>query len=200
MNDELINDPEFTLSRKIGRLARLMHRYQAYRAKAAGLVGNPVRGQGRVLALLKNRPETSQRELSYLLDMRQQSLSELLAKLEDKGYITRSKSETDGRVTVVRLTEEGARAVPDIDDMGGEADTFSSLSQADLAKFEEVVDALTISLKEKLVAMGDDPDDFRHGRGCRRGFGYGPHPERDDDFCGRRHGHTDPEDHHTHRA
>lgn len=200
MNDELTNDPEFTLSRKIGRLARLMHRYQAHRAKEAGLVGDPVRGQGRVLALLKNRPETSQRELSYLLDMRQQSLSELLVKLEDKGYVTRSKSEADGRVTVVRLTEEGARAVPDVNDMGGEADTFSSLSQEDLAKFEEVVDALTTSLKEKLVAMGDDPDDFHRGRRCRRGFGYGPRSEGDDDFRGRRHGCADPEDHRMHRA
>ena len=35
-----------------------------------------------VLALLAAKPETTQRELSYLLDMRQQSLSELLAKLE----------------------------------------------------------------------------------------------------------------------
>jgi DNA-binding MarR family transcriptional regulator len=159
-----------------------------------------VRGQGRVLTLLKNRPETSQRELSYLLDMRQQSLSELLVKLEDKGYVTRSKSEEDGRVTVVRLTEEGARAVPDVNDMGGEADTFSSLSQEDLAKFEEVVDALTTSLKEKLVAMGDDPDDFHRGRRCRRGFGYGPRSEGDDDFRGRRHGCADPEDHRMHRA
>jgi hypothetical protein len=90
----------------------VIHRYRTANARTHGAVGDPTRGQGRVLALLAVKPETTQRELSFLLDMRQQSLSELLAKLEEKGFVTREKSEQDGRVTVVKLTEAGAAAAP----------------------------------------------------------------------------------------
>lgn len=47
------------------------------------------RGQGRVLKALALVPEISQKDLMVLLDMRQQSLAELLAKLEAKGLVER---------------------------------------------------------------------------------------------------------------
>ena len=76
---------EMSLTRKVIRMGMLIHRYYEAKAHRHGATGDPLRGQGRVLALLKAKPETTQRELSYLLDMRQQSLSELLSKLEEKG-------------------------------------------------------------------------------------------------------------------
>ena len=88
-----------SLARKVSRMEHLLHRYYTAGAHRHGSVGDPLRGQGRVLALLSAKPETTQRELSFLLDMRQQSLSELLSKLEEKGYVTREKSADDGRVT-----------------------------------------------------------------------------------------------------
>lgn len=71
---------------------------------------NPLRGQGQVIALLKQRDGLSTREMAELMDIRTASLNELLVKLEAKGLIERCKSDTDGRVTVARLTEAG-RAV-----------------------------------------------------------------------------------------
>ena len=91
---------EYSLAQKAERMGRLMHRYYTLSARNQGAIGDPLRGQGRVLALLAVKPETTQRELSFVLDMRQQSLSELLAKLEEKGFVTREKSAEDGRVTV----------------------------------------------------------------------------------------------------
>ena len=76
---------EVSLARKVSRMEHLLHRYYTAGAHRHGSVGDPLRGQGRVLALLSAKPETTQRELSFLLDMRQQSLSELLSKLEEKG-------------------------------------------------------------------------------------------------------------------
>jgi DNA-binding MarR family transcriptional regulator len=75
-----------------------------------GPMGDPQRGQGKILVILKVRPEISQKDLSSMLDMRPQSLGEFLAKLEKNGYIARTPSETDHRVVNIKLTEKG-RAV-----------------------------------------------------------------------------------------
>ena len=62
--------------------------------------------------MLKLKPEISQKELSDLLDMRPQSLGELLGKLERNGYITRTPSERDQRVLIIRLTDAGKNYQP----------------------------------------------------------------------------------------
>ena len=69
---------------------------------------DPYRGQGRILSLLKMQPEISQKELSYLLGIRPQSLGELLTKLEQNGCITRTQSTEDRRAMEIKLTEKGA--------------------------------------------------------------------------------------------
>ena len=73
------------------RAGKLFENYRASRCKML----DPHRGQGRVLAILAENPEISQKKLSFLLDMRNQSLSELLAKLEKAGLITRVPSEEE---------------------------------------------------------------------------------------------------------
>lgn len=167
---------EMTLERKTARMGRLMHRYHMAQAHKQGSMVDPTRGQGRILALLAVKPQTTQRELSYLLDMRQQSLSELLGKLEEKGYITRSKSEQDGRVTVVQLTEEGAAAAPSPNDMDTKDDSLDCLDDEERAQLESLVDKVIGSLEEKLVALGVDP--YAPPRGHHRGHGHhGPHHE-----------------------
>lgn len=194
--DTRFDDAELPLARKASRMGRLIHRYYMAASQAHGsAAGNILRGQGRVLALLKNKPETTQRELQFVLDMRQQSLSELLAKLEEKGYVTRSKSPDDGRVTIVRLTDEGAAAAPDPDAMAQSADALDCLTGEDRTKFEEYVDLVTESLTTKLKALGIDPmaphpGPKHHRGGCgpqgRGGRGAGPHDPHDP------HGHRVP--------
>ncbi len=88
----------------------LLFRLQMGRFHQFGPHGNPQRGQGRVLAILQKQPEMTQKELGYLLDMRNQSLGELLNKLEKSGYITRTPSKEDRRTTLIRLTAAGANA------------------------------------------------------------------------------------------
>lgn len=64
-------------------------------------------GQGRILALLEQRGETSQRELMALTGVRSSSLSELLGKLEGAGLIQRTPCPSDLRTTLVSLTPAG---------------------------------------------------------------------------------------------
>ncbi|MBD3878241.1 MAG: MarR family transcriptional regulator [Quinella sp. 1Q5] len=68
---------------------------------------DPRQGQGRILSALQKRRSISQRELGDILDIRPQSLGELLQKLEANGYITRHRSETDKRVLIIELTAKG---------------------------------------------------------------------------------------------
>ena len=85
----------------------LLHRYHMiWHSKNLGDF-DPRRGQGRLLAALKNMSGVNQRELAFILDIRPQSLGELLQKLEQGGYISRKPSEDDKRAMMVELTEKG---------------------------------------------------------------------------------------------
>ena len=103
------------------RFARLHHLRQ--RQKMAGYAehgpfGDPSRGQGRVLAILKMQPQIATRDLSYVLGIRQQSLNELLGKLEKGGWVERLPAENDRRIMMVHLTEKGrAEALPGREDL-----------------------------------------------------------------------------------
>lgn len=183
----------------IGRFARLMglfHRHH-HRLRARGPMGDPHRGQGRVLAILEMKSEISQKELSCLLDMRPQSLGELLAKLERAGYIVRSTSEADRRGQDIRLTEAGAaeaaRAGAEED-----ADTlFSCLDAEERGRLRDYLDRVAAALEKRLGGSPDRDEDFGphgfgpegrgdgHCGGCRRGPGFGLGPDRHHDHgCG----------------
>ena len=85
----------------------LMHTYNLiwYRKNFGGI--DPRQGQGRILSALRRMQSVSQKDLGYILDIRPQSLGELLQKLEANGYITRHRSPTDKRALIVELTEKG---------------------------------------------------------------------------------------------
>ncbi len=64
-------------------------------------------GKGRILSVLSRREGITQKELSEHLDIRPQSLSDSLARLEEEGLIYRERSETDKRELRLHLTDEG---------------------------------------------------------------------------------------------
>lgn len=99
-----------SLMELFNRTVTLLRRYLPQKLHSHGGHADPHRGQGRVLSILKIKPDISQKDLGYLLDMRSQSLGELLMKLEKSGYITRTPSEEDRRVMNIHLTELGTAA------------------------------------------------------------------------------------------
>lgn len=68
-------------------------------------------GRGRMLGLLHDHGEMSQSQIASLLDIRPQSLSEMLTKAETDGVIVRRQSTEDKRQTLVSLTELGQSRV-----------------------------------------------------------------------------------------
>lgn len=104
------------LYEKLSTLQWLMKRHQMFCQAESGPFADTTRGQGRILAMLKIQPEIATKELAYLLGIRQQSLNELLNKLEKNGYVERKPSENDKRVMIVHLTEKGKQLQqPEID-------------------------------------------------------------------------------------
>ncbi len=61
----------------------------------------------RIIALLYERGELTQRQLQELLGIQAGSLSELVARMEKFGVITRAPDEKDRRRIVIRLTKLG---------------------------------------------------------------------------------------------
>jgi DNA-binding MarR family transcriptional regulator len=155
---------------KLMRLQSLIHRHSIY--GGGGAHANRACGQGRVLAMLKMRPDISTKDLAYVMGIRQQSLNELLTKLERKGYITRTQSEADKRVILIGLTEEGkAVEQADFDD-----DVLSVFSEEELKTLDEFIDRLIESLDEKLRLAQDEDEcgDLIHiGRGEGKGKCFG---------------------------
>lgn len=150
---DMINNKE--LFKKLERLQWLLHRQHQQLHAARGPFADPTRGQGRVLAILKMQPEISTKDLSYLLDIRQQSLSELLNKLEKAGYITRTPKETDRRVMIVKLTEKGREARQEPPDS---PDLFDCLSEEEQNAFSSYLSRIISNLETMLGT--DDREDM----------------------------------------
>jgi DNA-binding MarR family transcriptional regulator len=187
--NERVPSPDEELVRKMMYLTKLMGRYYSAESMRRGHVGNPMRGQGRVLLLLKDRPGTSQRELAYLLGMRPQSLSELLGKLEEKGLVSRSKSPEDARVTVVSLTDKGMESVPDIGAEQTHESPLDALTSDEKASFEATIEKVSDAYAMRLADLGIDLNDphgrsFAGGRDDCRGGHRGQGGRGNGECCG----------------
>jgi DNA-binding MarR family transcriptional regulator len=135
------------LHEKLSHLQWLLHRHHMHNHFVHGPFADPTRGQGRVLAMLKIQPEISTKDLSYLLGIRQQSLNELLNKLEKAGYLVREPSEADRRVLIVKLTEKGkAEQQADTD----YACIFDCLSKEEQGIFGNFLDRVIAALENQL--------------------------------------------------
>ncbi|MFP8644268.1 MarR family winged helix-turn-helix transcriptional regulator [Priestia aryabhattai] len=158
------------------RFQRQLARYQRYyfiNRRDAVALDHQHRGQGRILKLLKLQPKTTQKELSYLLDMRPQSIGELLSKLERKGYIVRTPSEKDRRVLSVELTESGLEAIEATEEQNNSSGIFNVLSEEEQDTLSHLMQKLNTYLDEEMLKQGHDKvQEFRHPNDLR---GFGPH-------------------------
>lgn len=147
------------LLEKYVKLGTLMTRYQHCMRKEQRIAADPLRGQGRVLMLLKMHPDVSQRDLGYVLGMRNQTLGELLAKLERSGYITRTPSPRDRRAMIVHLTPEGEKAANTIHmQQRALANPFESLTDEEKAQVCAAFDKMIAALEEKLGETDTEED------------------------------------------
>ncbi|OZB96015.1 MarR family winged helix-turn-helix transcriptional regulator [Paenibacillus sp. XY044] len=174
-----MNENNTSLMEQIFQFMKLLRRYQFHVRGDQDHFGDPHRGQGRVLALLKIKPEITQKELTYVLNMRNQSLGELLTKLERNGLITRAPSEDDRRVMNVKLTEAGAKAADQLEQrQQDENKLFDCLNEEEQAKLSEYMNRLIDQMEQQLGGDAGSGD-FWGGHGRHRPpfgpNGNGPH-------------------------
>ena len=144
---------------------------------------DPRHGQGRVLALLKLKPEMAQRELTYLMGMSRQSIAELLAKLEKQGFVEREPSPENRRAVIVRLTDKGRAASqgdgPEAPGIAGVLEVLSDDEVADLADYlGRIIERLEEESGEDREHRREMIERFWRERGeeprWRGGPGFGP--------------------------
>ncbi len=97
-------------------------------------------GRGRIMGILDAHGSMSQAKLAELLDIRPQSLSELICKMEADGLVARNRTEEDRRQTIVSLTEEGSARV-------------AAFREAHRRHAEQFLSPLTDEEKTTLVAL-----------------------------------------------
>lgn len=147
-----------------------LRRLQMSRYAEYGFFSDVEHGQGRVLALLKIQPEIGTKDLAYLLGIRQQSLNELLRRLEKGGYVERKSSDEDRRVTIVHLTEKGKGVQQPENDYQS---IFGCLSQEELSNLALYLDRILDSIEERLERMEPafNEDELAWMEGARRRMG-----------------------------
>lgn len=155
------------------RLRRFMHLMRQVTADPEGR--DAFSGQGRVLRLLSMRSPVAQKELAYVLGIRSQSLAELLAKLEEKGLISREPNPADRRTSIVTLTDAG-RAEALAQAGAEEFDPFSSLSPAERSDLASLLDKLIAAAESQLPAGEFPPAPLKWPPPAPPGDSWGPPP------------------------
>ena len=95
----------------IGRIHDLTHRWLTDELSSAGLSG-VVPSHGDILALLMERGEASMHELADFAHRTRPTTTVLVAKLEQMGLVAHRRSQSDGRSTLIALTERGEALRP----------------------------------------------------------------------------------------
>lgn len=132
----------------------------------SGFLRSHTEGKGsqrRVLYFLRERGSMSQQELLEEMGVRAGSLSELLSKLEAKGFIRKEKSETDKRNYNVSITPEGLQALEDMHarHQAAMTDLLSCLEPEERVQLGALLAKLHTCWSER-----EDAPLFHHGHKC----------------------------------
>lgn len=124
------------------------------------------RGQGRILRTLCQQGEMPQKKLQELLGIQAGSMSEIAAKLEDKGLVVRVRSEEDRRKVSLSITEKGRIWAAQGDEariLRHRADLFSALTPEEQGILESLLDKLSANWAQRLERRGGAEEGYGHG-------------------------------------
>lgn len=94
-------------------------------------------------------------------------MSEIAAKLEDKGLITRVRSEGDRRKVSLSITEQGRVRVAQSDEahiLRRRAELFAALTQEEQRALEEILDKLSACWSQRAERRDGGEDARGHGK------------------------------------
>ncbi len=107
--------------------------------------------QKRVLIILYENGEISQRELTARLKIKPASVSELVTRIEENGYLTRRPSKVDRRIQILTLTESGRKRAVDIKEkrVKRHEEMFEAFSEDEKENFLSYLERLNIDWDKK---------------------------------------------------
>jgi DNA-binding MarR family transcriptional regulator len=121
------------------QLIALVHAFGLHRPDRTPC-GQPVSvAEAHALMDLSTQPNLSQTALAARLRLEKSTVSRLVSILEQREWLTRSRSPHDGRAVTLRLTEEGQRIA-------------DQLAAARRAKFVRIVDAVPADQRPAVLA------------------------------------------------
>lgn len=100
------------------------------------------RGQGKILRILSQREEMTQKELQDILEIRPGSMSEIVSKLEGRGMLERIRDEQDKRKVILRITKDGKAEGMEKTRHEIERELFRSLSEEEQNTLRELLKKL----------------------------------------------------------
>ncbi|MBS6432598.1 MarR family winged helix-turn-helix transcriptional regulator [Enterococcus raffinosus] len=137
-----------TVTQKYFDLNDLFTQFFRENARGPFKFENRNRGQSQILAIIREHGTISQKALVSQLDMRPQSASEMIRKLEKKDYITREKSQEDRRVMNIHLTARGKIAAQQSDDF--QPVILDVLSHEEKEQFDHILTKLINELEPQV--------------------------------------------------
>lgn len=105
-------------------------------------------GQGKILLALSQDDGLSQKELATRLNLTVQSTAEFVNKLVKKDLVTKEKSTTDRRKTIIRLTDLG-RTTADTE-TAKVPEFLNALTDTELDQFTSILTKLNASLYNEI--------------------------------------------------
>lgn len=125
--------------------------------------------QKRILIILKEAKQITQRELTQRLQIQPGSVSEVVGKLEAAGFLVRSPSETDRRTTNISLTAAGRAAAEEAYTQREERhqQMFAGLSEEEKDMLLHLLEKINTNWEQKYGRSnpGAMPSNSRKGRG-----------------------------------
>jgi DNA-binding MarR family transcriptional regulator len=96
-------------------------------------------GQGRIVHILSVRGSISQHELQEILNIQPGSLSEIVGKLEAKGYLTKERDEKDQRRMILKVTALGRKSPEEKIYLKCREELFQSLSENEQKEMKKLL-------------------------------------------------------------
>lgn len=133
------------LSTEILALVEAHQRVVSQKLRKLGLY----RGQEMLMKVLEQNGGCAQSELASYLCLDHSTVTKSIGRMEKSGLVTHTKSSKDKRVTIVNLTESGARVLHEVDDLWRDIDQLAKvgLSDKDVAEFIRLSGMITDNLQ-----------------------------------------------------
>ncbi len=127
----------------VSRLSETANRFIVKELEKHGIEGI-VPSHGDILALLFDGNCLTMQEIAARIHRTKPTVTVLVNKLVELGYVTKEKSETDSRVTHITLTEKGESLRPAFETISDtlNARVYQGLSDDEAEKLEQTIDAI----------------------------------------------------------